>query len=120
MAKDDCSKKDTETEPKQGISRKSFLKNTALLGLGGLGATLIKKTPFSGNKLFGTTLHKGVLSSNAYIEEKREIPIIRDVDVLVVGGGMAGVGAAVAAGRMGMKTLLLRITGARGTGTSGL
>jgi hypothetical protein len=41
------------------------------------------------------------------IEEKPEIPVARSYDVIVAGGGSAGTAAAVAAGRMGAKTLLI-------------
>ena len=55
------------------------------------------------------------------VEQKRKVPIVEDVDVLVVGGGMAGVGAAVAAGRMGLKTLVVEYFGCLGgNGTSGI
>ncbi len=37
----------------------------------------------------------------------REIPVTEEVDVLVVGGGMAGISAAVAAARQGAKTMLM-------------
>jgi len=40
-------------------------------------------------------------------EPAREIPIIEEPDVLVVGGGPAGVAAAIAAGRAGAKTVLV-------------
>jgi len=53
------------------------------------------------------------------VEQKKKVPILEDVDVLVVGGGMAGVGAAVAAGRMGLKTLVVEYFGCLGgNGTS--
>ncbi|MEW6354713.1 MAG: FAD-dependent oxidoreductase [Planctomycetota bacterium] len=40
-------------------------------------------------------------------EPSREIPVFREVDVLVCGGGPAGVGAAIAAARHGAKTLIV-------------
>lgn len=41
------------------------------------------------------------------IEEKREIPVAGEADVIVVGGGLAGVGAAGAAARNGMSVILI-------------
>jgi len=41
------------------------------------------------------------------IEERREIPVAAETDVIVVGGGLAGVAAAVAAARNGMKVILI-------------
>jgi ribulose 1,5-bisphosphate synthetase/thiazole synthase len=43
----------------------------------------------------------------SYLEAARDIPITREVDVLVVGGGTAGVPAALAATRLGARTLLV-------------
>lgn len=42
-----------------------------------------------------------------YIYESRSTPVIGSYDTIVVGGGPAGVGAALAAGRAGKKTLLV-------------
>jgi hypothetical protein len=57
----------------------------------------------------------------SYIESSREIPVAYEVDVLVVGGGPAGVGAAVAASRRGARTLLIEQSGAiGGVATTGL
>lgn len=44
---------------------------------------------------------------NTYLEKSKEIPVIADVDVLVCGGGPAGVGAAIRAGRMGADVMLI-------------
>ncbi len=51
---------------------------------------------------------------------QREIPLAGEYDVIVAGGGPAGMGAAIAAARRGLSTLLLEGTGCLGgTGTSG-
>ena len=43
---------------------------------------------------------------NTYKEKLKELPVIADVDVLVCGGGPAGVGAAIRAARMGAKVMI--------------
>jgi ribulose 1,5-bisphosphate synthetase/thiazole synthase len=54
-------------------------------------------------------------------EPSRKVPIVREVDILVVGGGMAGSCAAIAAGRMGLNTLLIEYFGCPGgNSTTGL
>lgn len=42
-----------------------------------------------------------------FVEQSREIPVVDHVQVLVAGGGPAGVGAAIAAARTGAKTLIV-------------
>jgi hypothetical protein len=55
------------------------------------------------------------------IKEKRETPVKGSYDVIVAGGGPAGIGAAVSAARNGAKTLVIERYGCfGGIGTSGL
>ena len=44
----------------------------------------------------------------------RELPVYGEYDVVVVGGGMAGVGAALAAAQAGAKTIVIENTSALG------
>ena len=56
-----------------------------------------------------------------YVEKQRELEIKGEYDVVVCGSGPAGIGAAVTAGRNGVKTLLLEQNGTvGGVATSGL
>ena len=45
---------------------------------------------------------------------EREVPVVKETDVVVVGGGLAGVAAAAAAARQGMKVTLIEKTIALG------
>jgi ribulose 1,5-bisphosphate synthetase/thiazole synthase len=44
-----------------------------------------------------------------YIEETKEIPCLYDVDVLVCGGGPAGIGAAIRAAREGVSVMVIEM-----------
>lgn len=56
-----------------------------------------------------------------YLEKAKEIPVVNEVDVLVAGGGPAGVGAALAAARNGAKTMLIeQFNCVGGMATSGM
>ncbi len=60
-------------------------------------------------------------AGNAIVEPEREIPLEREYDVIVAGGGMAGAGAGIAAARRGMKTLIVeRESSLGGLATVGL
>ena len=97
-------------------SRRIFLKGLIASGVGGVGGALLRPNP--GMASGGAAIQK---NRKSVVEQKKKVPIAEDVDVLVVGGGMAGVGAAVAAGRMGLKTLLVEYFGCLGgNGTSGM
>ena len=55
------------------------------------------------------------------ISYRKELPISAEVDVVVAGAGSAGIAAAVAAARMGMKTLVIEQHGSvGGMATNGL
>jgi hypothetical protein len=56
-----------------------------------------------------------------YTEKPKDLPIYDEVDILVLGSGPAGFGAAIAAARQGMKTLIVEQLGViGGIATSGL
>ena len=42
-----------------------------------------------------------------FFEEKLSTPIMDEYDLIVVGGGPAGIGAAITAGRKGLKSLII-------------
>ena len=44
---------------------------------------------------------------SGFVEPERELPVLAETDVLVVGGGPAGTAAAVAAARLGADVLLI-------------
>jgi hypothetical protein len=92
------------------------LKGFVATRVGEVGGTLFR--PSSGRASEGFSIQK---NRKSVVEPEKKVSIAEDVDVLVVGGGMAGVGAAVAAGRMGLKTLLVEYFGCLGgNGTLGM
>jgi hypothetical protein len=65
--------------------------------------------------------HEALNGKYTIFEPAREIPLCREVDVLVVGGGPGGIGSAIAAARCGAKTALIERYGyLGGMGTGGL
>ena len=48
-----------------------------------------------------------VIEGDRIVEPARATPVARDVDVLVCGGGLSGIGAALGAARAGAKTLIV-------------
>lgn len=58
---------------------------------------------------------------NYFLEQSIKIPQIGDVDVLVCGGGPAGIGAAIRAARLGASTMIIEALGCLGgIATSGM
>lgn len=56
-----------------------------------------------------------------YVQPEKKIPVVERVDVLVAGGGPAGIGAAIAAARRGCRTMLIELAGdVGGVATTGL
>lgn len=54
------------------------------------------------------------MSNNFYTEPAKQLPVIDEVDVLIVGGGPSGVPAAVGAAREGAKTMIIENLGSFG------
>ncbi len=64
---------------------------------------------------------QGMQKMKTYLEAGKTVPVVAEVEVLVAGGGPAGVGAALAAARNGAKTMLIEhFNCLGGIATSGL
>jgi hypothetical protein len=100
------------------ITRRNFFKNTAMtgaaafaIGTGGLTMPLSAQSNKSSAKISGKTIS----------EAMRQTRVCRTADVVVVGGGPGGIGAAMTAARSGANTVLIERYGhLGGMGTGGL
>jgi hypothetical protein len=105
-------------EGENGITRRKFFKNTAMtgaaavaIGAGGLALPLSSQS----NKPSPKT------SSKTINEAGRQTRVCRTADVVIVGGGPGGIGAALTAARSGANTVLIERYGhLGGMGTGGL
>jgi succinate dehydrogenase/fumarate reductase flavoprotein subunit len=94
------------------MKRRHFIKSSAL---GAAFSGTFISSSWSGASR-ETTNKRGI-----YREPAKDIPIAGEFDVIVSGGGPAGISAAIEAGRSGAKTLLLEVHGCLGgVWTSGL
>jgi hypothetical protein len=102
-------------EAETGITRRKFFKNTAMTGAaafaGGLALPLSAQSNKPSPKTPGKTIG----------EAARQTRVCRTADVVVVGGGPGGIGAALTAARSGANTVLIeRYEHLGGMGTGGL
>ncbi|MGD9161788.1 MAG: FAD-dependent oxidoreductase, partial [Desulfobacteraceae bacterium] len=102
---------------KIGITRREFVKNTAIRGAAafavGAGGIVL---PVSARAAESTGI-----TGKTIKEAVRETKVCRTADVVVVGGGPGGIGAAVSAARNGADTVLIeRYEHLGGMGTGGL
>ena len=119
------------------ISRRELLRILGVSGLtagmGGVGATQMvfaDPPPKTGGGFTGSVLKPSVIQSTAtcptivggeIVQPQRKLTLLDETDVLVVGGGPAGVAAAIAARRAGAKvTLVERYNHFGGLWTGGL
>ncbi len=84
-------------------NRRRFLK-TGLLAATAL--PVHATTGISQNMIFGDT--------TGFMEPARQLPIAKETDVIVCGGGPAGIAAAIASARNGAKTTLIEMYGCLG------
>jgi len=107
-----------------GLSRRSFFGVLGTAGIrAGLGSSAFgadKNAHLPGKAGKAATTSRGSgrshvrLAGGKVIQPQRELPVFRETDVLVVGGGPSGVAAAVAARRTGAKVTLVERYGCFG------
>ena len=77
------------------LNRRKFLKAGALTSL----------TPLLGEEPLART------KADEVTEPKRDLPVVKETNMIVCGGGPAGIGAALSAARSGAKTTLIEVYG---------
>ena len=96
------------------MKRRKFIKNAVALSV----ASVLPYRQVEANNSIGINSD---VSENFIIEKERRIPVRHQADVVVCGGGPAGIGAAIEAARSGAKVILVEHAGfLGGTWTAGL
>lgn len=112
----------------QPVDRRSFLRTAGVLVGAGLAGATANGHTMAGDRLAAAptstaghgpsqiTAHPMEVQPGAQVvlESPRRTPVAADVDVLVIGGGPTGVGAALAAAREGARTLVIERQGMLG------
>ena len=104
----------------RSLNRRDFMKAVGLTSLAAAGLRRVGAQPiYEGSAIVDkiTEASRGdaaFLEDGRVIQPQREVPVFRDTDVLVVGGGTAGVAAALAALRAGVKVTIVERYGCFG------
>ena len=99
-------------------NRRDFLKHFATVTAGATALPAVALTVSKNDHLGNLAL---LNDGPRFAEPRRDLPVANDCDVIVVGGGPAGVAAAVSAARAGAKVRLFELQGSLGgIWTSGL
>ena len=115
-----------DKEPKQNststFNRRTFAKGLAAVGMGVAVGGIFPPATAEAKEPDKQGLREDRPQGSKWILEKpRKTPIVREVDVLVVGGGAAGSAAALAAARMGVSTAVVEFFGCLGgNGSNGM
>ncbi len=101
------------------LSRRSFLRKIALASATALGGGVIRADQiYEGSKIVEAerVYRSGpaIIVDGKVIQPRHEVPVLCETDVLVVGGGCAGVISALAAARTGAKVTLVERYGCFG------
>ncbi|MBN2092593.1 FAD-dependent oxidoreductase [candidate division KSB1 bacterium] len=89
------------------MKRRNFLTNLVLATGTVLGGARCRRAVENRMDSQNENLNQPFKNPQVVIEPAREIPVIETTDVLVIGGGPAGIAAAISASRAGVKTTLV-------------
>ncbi|MBN2292903.1 MAG: FAD-dependent oxidoreductase [Pirellulales bacterium] len=70
--------------------------------------------PITTKSVFGQSQEKSEPEDGVFFEPKHKVPVSRETDVIVCGGGPAGFAAAISAARQGARTSLIEMHGCLG------